>query len=182
MWFTETPWPPILILAVGGVLCLIIWHAQRRGIWLIGLAGTLVLAAAVYFIEGAIVTPREEVEAAIMGITSAFEQGDRERTLGYISTRAEGIRQLAEKGIRMVDVEGLRVTDVRVRMRAESSRAWSHFRANATVAYRKRKLGRKPSRWEAVWQREGGHWRMIRVQRLNPVTGEPMGVWDWLRN
>lgn len=59
-WITENPWPLLLLLAGAAVVSLILGDAKGR---MIALAFVLI-AAGVYFLESAIVTPAEDVDAA----------------------------------------------------------------------------------------------------------------------
>jgi len=174
MWFTETPWPPILICSVLAVLLIAGWSANQRGSYLGGVLALVLLSGAIYVAELKIVTDAEQIEESVYGITSAFQQGDAGKTLEYVSAKAPGIRMFISSAIQLVKVDDdLRVTDVHVTMKANGSRGISHFRANATVDVRGfGNLGHQPSRWEFTWQREANQWKVIHIYRLNVFTGE----------
>ena len=174
MWFTETPWPPILICSVLAVLLIAGWSANHRGSYLGGVLALVLLSGAIYVAELKIVTDAEQIEESVYGITSAFQQGDAGKTLEYVSAKAPGIRMFISSATQLVKVDDdLRVTDVHVTMKANGSRGISHFRANATVDVRGfGNLGYKPSRWEFTWQREADQWKVIHIYRLNVFTGE----------
>jgi hypothetical protein len=177
MWFTETPWPPILICSVFAVCLVAMWQANRRTGTVLA-AGLLVIASvAIYFVEQAIVTESEQLEAAVIDLTDAFRRNDQKTMLSFFSKSAIA-EQLAVIGaMKLVDVgKDLRVTDDYVQFKAENSRAILHFRANATIKLSGRDFGKQPSRWELTWQREADDWKIIRVQRLNPINGKPMGT------
>jgi hypothetical protein len=177
MWFTETPWPPILIGSVLAVLLVAAWQATGRASHLIGVAALAVLSGGVYLAERWIVTPAEEIEAAVYGLATSFQQRNLEACLDHISASAPLDRGLVAGAMNLVEVEDdLRITDLSVDMKAENSRGISHFRANATVSVKGfGNQGRQPTRWLLTWQREAGRWRVIRIQRLNTITGEPIG-------
>ncbi|QDU39272.1 hypothetical protein Mal4_36110 [Maioricimonas rarisocia] len=149
----------------------------------LGLCGLLGVAAiATWWIEKQIVTDREQVEAATLDVIDAYHQQDRERTLERISDRAVELERLATVTIGLVRLgDDLRVSDLSVRMKAQNSRAVSHFRVNTTVSMTGYgEVGYRPSRWEVTWQKEGGKWRIIYVEQLDPITGEPQADWTQL--
>jgi hypothetical protein len=174
MWFTETPWPPIVICTCFGVLSFAAWYAHKRAVYL---ALTLLIAfaaAGVFLVERYVVTEAERVENAVYGLTSAFQRRDLEGTLEFISRNAPDMRTLAERGLQLVTVEDdLRITDVQIGMLDNDTRAISRFRANATVRLGGMNSGsRQPSRWLLTWQLEEGVWKVIRIESLDPLSGD----------
>lgn len=154
------------------------WYGGRRAKPLIAAGMMALLGAGLAVADHAIVTPAERVESAVYGLTTSFQQQDLDRTLSYVSARQIGLRTMIAAGMKLVEVEDdLRVTDMQVELSAGNSRATSHFRANATLdspIYGN--LGRRPSRWLLTWQLEEDEWRVIKVQRLNPINGDEMHV------
>jgi len=173
MWFTETPWPPIMIfsaIAAGLAAALV---TTQQGRYAVGIVAMLIASLATYLVEQNIVTESERVEQAIYGVTEAFQQRDEQRTLSFISQRFPELQTLAIIALRVVEVrDDLRVTDVHVELKNEQTRALSHFRANGTFQAVGIGEVREPTRWEVGWQKEGGEWRIISVEQLHPVTGE----------
>ena len=174
MWFTETPWPPILICSVIAILFAVVWYAKQRAVFLLGVPVMLVCGVAIYFVEQSIVTEAELVEAAVLDLAETVERGDTEETLSFISANATALRLVIGTALTLVTVEDdLRITDLNVTMMAQNSRAKSHFRANGSFTHRS--LGatsNRPTRWELTWQREGGEWKIVKVDMLDPITGE----------
>jgi hypothetical protein len=182
-WFTETPWPPIVILGIGGCVFLAVWAAQKRGMWLVGAALMVVAAVAVYSIERAYVTEGERVEKSVYDVTSAFQRKDRERVLSFFAVQAPDLRETAIKALELVEFpDGIDVKDVSVRMSNENSRAISRFRANGTVSLPRVATQHVASRWEVTWQKEGSDWKIIEVIRLHPVKDEKMQILEHRSN
>jgi ketosteroid isomerase-like protein len=178
-WFTENPWPPMIILALAAVACLAAWSSQKRGIWLT--AGLLASAAvvAVYLFERSIVTEAERVEKSIHALAAAFQRKDRDATLSHFSVREQELRTQVGQALDWVDLpQGIDIKDVQVRTSNENTRAISHFRANGTVSFRGMGSSHAASRWQVTWQKEGSDWKIVEVQRLNPFKDEKMEMFD----
>jgi len=179
MWFTETPWPPMVLFAVMAIGCVWMWWERRRSWWLVGMAGCVALAIGTLVFERAIVTPGEQIEQHLLELSQAFQDHDEQTMLSFVSPRADKLRSQIRLGLAMVErVEQLRITDTSVTLLAEGSRAKLHFRANGSfeLAGGFGNLGHKPTRWMMTWQQEGGVWKAIDVQRLDPITGDPVGL------
>lgn len=189
MWFTETAWPPIIMLGVVGVLLFLGWISQRRSGYLVGVFVCLGLCGVVWFVEQQIMTEREIVETRLYdfatsvqreslqrGVANLILGGPEPETFKFISATANDVREFARQALDMVDIqEDVRISDVRTTLTNNQSRATTQFRATATVsvtAYGN--VGRQPTRWELTWQRENGIWKVTRVTRLNFMSGEPL--------
>jgi hypothetical protein len=178
-WFTETPWPPIFILGIVACILLAVWSSQKRGIWLIGALIALIAAAAVFFVERAVVTEAERVEKNVFDLTSAFQRKDRDRTLSFFSAQAPDLRDMATYALNLVELpDGIDVKDVSVRLTNENTRAVSLFRANGTVTVHGIGSQHSASRWEVTWQKEGSDWKIIEVVRLHPYKDEKLQIFD----
>jgi hypothetical protein len=187
MWFTENPWPPMFLCAVGAVVCLIVWYQRQQPRFLAGAGALVLLAAGIWVIERAIVTERERVRENVFAVTSSFQRRDLDGTLDYISQQAPDLRRLVVYGYNVAQVEDdMRVTDVQVEMTAQETRATTRFRVNATVTGHPEGgmnfSHRQPTRWEAKWQQEAGEWRMFDIQQLDPITGERINQFSGIRN
>lgn len=190
MWFTETPWPPIIGLCVVGVVLFLGWMSQRKAMFLAGVVLCLALCGIVFVVEQQIVTEREHVEQTLLDFAAAFQQdsmrqglvnmvvpGPKPASLSFISASAEMTRRMAETALNFVDLpEPVRISDVRTTMSNNDSRAVTQFRASATVrAGGSAELGvHQPTRWELTWQREKGDWKILRATRLHFMTGDAL--------
>lgn len=177
-WFTETAWPPIMILATAAGAGVALFFTTQRVKYLAALLPLIVLGPVIYAYEQRITTERERVEESIFGVTSAFERQDRPEVLKYIGGQEIVMRKIAEWALDTVKPEGpLNVTDVSVAMHNNDSRATSHLRVNGAISVMGMgDVGHRASRWELTWQKEGGEWRIIDIQRLDPISGERMNI------
>ncbi len=132
--------------------------------------------AGTYIAERLIISDRERIEATVFDMAAAFDHRDENGVLSRISPRQDELRQLVKWGFATVtDVDNLRITDVSAEMLSQGSRARCHFRANGrfeVIGFGD--IGHQATRWELTWQREGGEWKIIRIRRLDPITGEEM--------
>ena len=189
MWFTETPWPPIIGLCVVGVLLFLGWMSQRKTAFLAGVALCLALCGIVFVVEQQIVTEREHVGQTLLDFAVAFQQdsmrqglvnlvvpGPQPASLSFISASADGTRRMAEAALNFVDLpEAVRISDVRTTMSNNDSRAVTQFRASATVRAGGHADGvHQPTRWELTGQREKGDWKILRATRLHFMSGEAL--------
>ena len=183
MWFTETPWPPIAILGLVGGAFLVTALQTQRGKWLIATVLCAVLAIAVWFIEAAIVTPGEQVEANLLAMVRAFQKNDDPGTLQFISPGSPKLMLLAKMAIPMVDInEDYRITDVQIQTFANNTGATSHFRLNATVQTPTQgNVGHLPLRFNGKWRIEAGQWRLTEIEELDPINGKALNRFDQLR-
>lgn len=176
MWFTETPWPPMAICVAAAVLLAAAWYQNRRAVWLFGSLVALVATGGIWVVEQQIVTEPERVEQLVVEMVTAFQQQDVDRTLSYFAENNERDRGLLKGAIKIVHVhDDLQIRDVTVTLTSGATRAVSRFRANATIEV-PHYTGHQPSRWEITWEKIAGHWKIIRVTRLDPLTGEEKGI------
>ncbi len=178
IWFAENPWPTLVAcVALGSIFLGMGLQGKTKRNWGIGLI--LFLAAGlVYYVESVIVTPAEEVELAVQDTVQACIEGDVDSVLEHISVNNLVLQGVVQAGLALVDIkDDMHITDVSVSMLANDTRARSHFRVNGTVNINSlNHHGHAATRWNVTWQKEGGKWKIIEVDRLNPMTGESMGI------
>jgi hypothetical protein len=186
MWFTETPWPPILVLSLIGVLCLLGWLSQRKAGYLVGLVVSVLLGGFVFVLERQIVTEREIVEQRLLDFTAAFQRDSLRRgvlnaVLGgpepecfeFISS--DEVRGLALQAIDLVDVQDdVRISDIQTNLSNKNSRAVTQFRASASVTAGGFNAVRQPTRWELTWGKAGNEWKVLHATRLHFLSGQPL--------
>lgn len=174
MWIAETPWPVIVACAAVAALLYTGWHARGHVGYLIGAGLCLVLAGGTYVAERYLVTESERVELALDDLWIAVKSRDVDTVVDKISTSAKDLREQAARAVQRFEVsDELDLTQVRIEMKAQNSRALTSFRANGPI--RDTYGGGSyhgVTRWELTWQREGDQWRIIRITRLDPFTGE----------
>jgi hypothetical protein len=173
---TENPWPAIVVLVCVAIVFLAQWSSKGKRANLILAAICLLFGVGCYFLDVFVHTPSEVITENIYGLATAFQKHEAQKTLSYFSNRCRELPavQSALKDVHVGD--DLRITDVSVSFKAANSIAISHFRANASVrlelSFFTGDVGYQPSRWELEWEREAGQWKVMKVRRLNPLTGK----------
>jgi|GEM_PF-2022617 len=182
MWPTESPWSLILIAIVGIVISLIQWTHHRHWGALAAIAGCLFLGIAGVVIDNAVTTPREQIEAGIIGITTAFQERKYDEMQSYISESAWDVQLLAAEAFNRIKVIGeLRVTDIQIELLAQDQRARSRFRVNGNISELSGMEARLSTMWESKWQQESTGWKMIEIIALDPMSGEQMSYLESYR-
>ena len=187
MWFTETPWPPILILSVFGVLLFLGWVSQQKTGYLAGVALCVAVCGLVFVVEQQIVTETERVEQRLLDFTAAFQRDSLNRGLlnavvgggpeleSLKFLQGDEVRRLATHALDLVDIQDdVRISDIRTKLTNKDSRAITQFRASASVTVSGYSAVRQPSRWELTWGKEDGEWKVLRATRLNFLSGQPL--------
>lgn len=174
-WLTENPWPLVILCGVVAAILLLVWASRRRLAILLAAGLSVLLGGAVYIVERSIITDSERIEQHVLELTDAFRRKEIPVAVEFFSQQAPDLRRLVQVAANLVTIrEPLRVTDLHVRMLSQNSRAISHFRANGTISVGTENVGHQASRWELTWQREADDWKVIEVERLNPINGSPM--------
>ncbi len=81
----------LLCLALAAV-CAGLWYSQRSTGLLLAAAAFALACPVIGFIERQIVTPAEEVEAAVGRLADAVRDGDPEAAAGFIAIQAAGLQ------------------------------------------------------------------------------------------
>ncbi|MEK6262886.1 MAG: hypothetical protein AABP62_30170 [Planctomycetota bacterium] len=176
MWFTENAWPPMLIAGLAALVCLALWNSNRRRRHLVAAFVCLLLCPGFYFLERAIVTEGERLQQVVVSLCDDFRNKRVAETVNYFSDAAPELKVQALSGMALITIDDdLRLTDFSTNLTNQNSRGTVHFRANATLSYiGQGNLGRAPARFVLTFRREKGEWKIIEVERLNPLTGERM--------
>ena len=173
-WITETPVPGMLLLLGLAAVSWLVGVANRGRFAL----GCVLLAGLLYVVEDAIVTSAEMLDMQLEALRQGFIAESEEQVFAQISPAAPELCELAKNGLRMVHVSPLlHIQDVQVTPAADGQTAEVLLRANGPLTMRQNDtLVRVSTRWKTSWRQEDGSWKLFRVQRLNPVTGEEMAV------
>lgn len=173
-WFTENPWPLIMLLVGFAVLALILGQSKAR----LGAVVLLLLAAGVYLLEGMIITPSERIEVTLQAMHKAFVADDLTTINSMIADESPQLRETAKKGLGLVDLDdGFHLQDVVVTLADDQKSAEIQLRANGTVQLRDNSVTTHvATRWRTKWVAKDEKWLLSDVHRLDPMTGNEIGV------
>ena len=126
MWFTETPWPPILVFSVVGVICVVAWTSRKQLISLGVLALMVICCVVTYAVEQQIVTEREKVEVVVHDLAATVKSLNMQESLAFVSDTAPEIKVDVRIGLGMVQkIDRLAISDLQLEMKLKNSRATS---------------------------------------------------------
>ena len=176
MWFTETPWPPIFISIAAMVLLLAAWYRNARNLYLLGAVGLGLACVAIYCFEKWYVTENETgvetVESHIPELAKAVEADNVDDVLRFFAEENEKDRKVVRSGLDWARINGsIRITDVQVRYNDDRSAILSHFRANGEASLKGNSSAtrRFTTRWELTWKLIGDEWKIVHMERLDPM-------------
>jgi hypothetical protein len=175
MWFTENALPPMLIAGIAALVFFGLWNGDRRNLYfLLGIACAAAMGV-FYVVERQIVTEGERIQLDVVELCDEFRMKDA-RALDHFSNQAPELKQLCKSAMETCQIgDDLRLTDFQTTLTNEGSRADVHFRANATISAMGFS-GHHPFRCILAYQKEGGAWKIVEVQRLDPIKGDKIEV------
>ena len=177
MWFTENPWPPMLIAALAAVVFLMLWSSNRRGLHFVLAAACLLAGAGIYLLERLIVTEGERLQQRVVQLCLDFRD-KKPAVVGYVSDSFPQLKDMFTEALATVTIQSdLRMSDFQVKLTDDHSHGTVRFRANATInvsGYGD--VGYQPAQLELVFQREKGEWKIIEIKRFNPINGKELDV------
>lgn len=180
-WFLEDPW---ILIATGLVVAS--WFGWQ--FLLQGTRGPLIMAlllaipcATIGAAAALIQTDREAVREELRSLAWAIQRHDP-TAVEFVSQRAPELKADCKKMIDWLTISSdMRLWDWDIQVTNESTLAKVGFRAGATVQVRNSpSMGdlRANARFMSRWVRENGQWKLVEVQRLHPVHGDPIGLFD----
>jgi len=181
MWFTEDPLPPIMLFVIIGAALAFVAHSQQKPRLYVAAIFMGILCGLTFFIDRAVVTEREKIEASIYDLARAFQQKDVAGTLNYFSPQNVKLQLMVTGALALVEIDDdYRITDVSVKTSADNTLAESHFRANVTATVPAQGVNhvRHPTRWRVEWRKEDGKWRIIEVHQLDLYSEREITMWE----
>ncbi len=167
----------MLLAGLGSLVCFGLWNSSRRNLHLISAVVFLGIVGAVYVVERMIVTEGEKLRAEVVQLCDQFRRRDP-ATLDHFSANATDLKLLCKTAMETVEIhDDLRLTDFHTKLTGQNSQATVHFRANATISVMGF-TGHHPFRCLLDFQKEGGAWKIVDVQRLDPIKGDKINVME----
>lgn len=176
MGLLSESWIPVSILSLGTLIGLIIWarHPGLLGKLLVFICAPLAIGIAIW--DVVTISENERVAAQLTGIASAFEAKDP--NIGrFVSAQSPEVLMMIQSGMKTVDARDIRLSEMNIRFTTDGSRAIVNFRASADLNVNGLGgVGRQPGSFETIWTREDNAWKLMRVNRKNPINGQAMEV------
>lgn len=175
MWFTENPWPPIIIAGLLALIFLVLWNSRRQARYLAVAVALILLGVGFYFLERAIVTEGERLQQLTVQLCEDFRT--KKPVLQYVSDGNPKLKALFTAAVATINIHSdLRLSDFQSTVTSGNNEGTVHFRANATVDFMGNNVGYQPARLILTYRREKGEWKLTDVKRLNPINGREMAL------
>ena len=170
---TENPWPLIILFSATGVVAFLLGSKGRNVAGLCAL-----LAVGTFFLERALISTGEEIEAELEQMLVHFRNADTDAISSQIAPDNTELVDLAQRGINMVSVsESFHIQDVRAEATNDGVQATVTFRANGQVTLKSGGYsGHAATLWQTQWRLIDGQWKLSEVVRLDPRTGQEIGA------
>ena len=175
MWFTENPWPPIIIVGLAALVFLVMWNSNRRGLHMLLAMVCVLLCVAIYGIERAIVTEGELLQQRVVQLCHDFRD-KKPGVVDYVSDTQPKYKAMLTEALATVTVQSdLRLSDFQTKLNKENTRGTVRFRANATINVAGMgDVGYHSVHVEFTFHRENGVWKIIEIRRFNPINGKEL--------
>ena len=175
-WLTENPVPLMIVLFCGAVGAAVLPNRKGQKAAVVLLLAVL----AVWVAESLIVTPAEQLEADLQTLLDSFKREDLDAIARQIDEGSAELNKVSAEGLKLVKLEPtFHLKDVRVSVNPDGREATAQLRANGRVIIRQSQAeSHLGTRWETVWRMVGGQWKLSVVKRLDPVSGEVIGILD----
>ena len=118
-------------------------------------------------------TSREQVEASLKSLSETVGQNNVQATIAFIDD--EDLKARIEREMPRFEIQSLRLKGIQIK--ADGTSAVSDFRANGSASLKGMGAGRHvATRWVLDWTKKSNGWKITGITRLNPITGEPEGI------
>lgn len=173
MWFTENPWPPIVIVGLLALVFVFMWNSNRRGLHLVLALVCVLVCVGIYGLSRSIVTEGERLQQHVVQLCHDFRD-KKPGVVDYVSKTKPKYKALFEEAQATVNVQSdLRLSDFQTKLTDNNSRGTVRFRANATISVvGMGDVGYRSVQVEFTFVREDGAWKIIDVKRFNPINGK----------
>jgi hypothetical protein len=162
---------------LAAIVCFGLWNKDGRQLYFNLAVAFLAMTGGIYAVERAIVTEGERLQNDVVDLCQQFRRQDP-NILEHFSNTAPELKKLCESAMETVKVhDDLRLSAFETTFTGNQSQAKVHFRANATISTSDASAYH-PFRCVLTYRREAGQWKIIQVERLDPINGSPMGTME----
>lgn len=171
-YLTDNPWP--LLMVLGAVAIVAFLSGSSKGRTFAGIC--LLLGIGLFFLEKALISPREEVEMQLELLLGDFKASDLDAIASRISSASPHLNDAARQGLDLVELaDSFHIKSSDVTLEQDGQVAVALLRANGDITIRSHGQRYVPTFWKTTWNREDGVWKMKEVIRLNPANGQEIG-------
>ena len=174
-YLTENPLPGIIILGSIAVIAWISGTQYGKRISLVCIACSVGL----YFLEQALVSTGEEVEATVVEMLEHFKKEDINAIRQQIADKDPELVGLSERGLELVDFRpNFQVKSTETTISPDQKTVTAYIRANGQVDVAVSGAGTRhvATYWKTTWIQQNSQWKLEDVTRLNPTDGAEMEI------
>ena len=117
----EDPLPAIFVGVIVESILIALFFATQKRLWIIPIAGVLLLLFALVLVERLVITEREEVENTIDEIAAAILANDVEAVLSHLSDSNRKSRARARWAMDRVEVHGVKLSGLEITVNSLTS-------------------------------------------------------------
>lgn len=174
-YLTENPLPGILILVCVAVIAWLSGSQHGKRISLLCIACSVGL----YFLEQALVSTGEEVEAAVVEMLENFKNENLDAISNQIADKDPELIQLTERGLKLVDLgPDFQLKSAETSVSDDQQTVTAFIRANGRIEISSSAAGSRhmPTFWKTTWTMQDSKWKLKNATRLNPANGDEIDI------
>lgn len=176
-YLNENPLPGILILVCVAIIAWLSGTQHGKRISFVCIA----LSVGLYFLEQALVSTGEEVEAAVVEMLENFKKEDLVAIGNQMADQDPELIKLAESGLNQVDLDSdFQLKSAETTVSDDQQTVTAFIRANGRVTVSNQAAANRhvATYWKTTWIRQDSSWKLKYVTQLNPTNGAETGAYS----
>lgn len=176
-YLNENPLPGILILVCVAIIAWLSGSQTGKRISLLCIACSVGL----YFLEQALISTGEEVEAAVVEMLESFKDEDLNAIANQIADRDPELIRQAERGLGLVDLDSnFQLKSAETSVSDDQQTVTAFIRANGRVEISNPNPVSQhvATYWKTIWTLQDSKWKLKNVTQLNPTNGDEIDMFS----
>jgi ketosteroid isomerase-like protein len=171
----ETPWPAMIWGSLIALVLLVVALKTGHGMWLIVMAGVLVITAGLVILERIVVSERERVEQTLYDCAAAVETNNVAAVLGFVSEHAGSARSRIRAELPHYTIGNVSISGLEIKLIGDpATTATADLIGHCWVDERRGGSGQRMTvtqRFLVRLQKENGRWVLTDYEH-RPLLGE----------
>jgi hypothetical protein len=173
--FFEDPLYVYIALALAALSMAVLWHEQRRRMWLWSIAGVAAAAMVVFLVSFLVVTDREKIADAAENIARAVTQQRLAEVPPFLDDAFEarfsgatvkkyGVEALCRSNLVRYDIRNCKLHAMKIEVHDDQAT----MRVTSIVFYGSGGDQRYALIWDVIWMRRPDGWKILSVSEPRP--------------